>query len=112
KKNRNSARNRVDAEPLEKLVGAVVAWVIIHPHRRTPLFASVHRSRTKDVDIAIAVITPGHIKVGVFVIAAARVDSDLGKSVGAIEILHRKHCWPASNYVLHLRKCFAAVARR
>src|SRR6185312_4388317 len=54
---------RVYSHPLEELVSAVVDWISIRAYRRAPREPVVSGRTYKNIHIAVAVITPGDVKV-------------------------------------------------
>src|SRR5271157_6499985 len=77
---------RIDGQPLEKLIGAVMRGIGVHAHRLAPRLASVVRGRAVNANVTIAIIAPGDIQPALA--AVARIDSKLREAVATVESLN------------------------
>src|SRR4029077_4623839 len=82
----HGAVGRINREPLEELVSAVVDPIVVHARGRRPGAARICRTGDKYIEIAVAIVTPRHVET-----FAPRIQGDLRKSVGSLERLDGKH---------------------
>src|SRR5579872_2069189 len=71
------------------------------------MLPSISGRRQENIQIAISIITPGHIHALAF-----WVDRNLRKSVRSIKCFNRKHDGRGMNDRAGARECLTAVARR